>query len=971
MGIPRELRTLSLQVNTSTWTPDNRLRINDPPFSITDADAVIASTGTNIGLQIVQSTGASGAFWATTRETGEQVWLINAAGQLVGADSTGDALPKLLIYTPSTIDPLAAVQIAPRTISEKGLVIQRTSLLQSENLLEGQDELGTPLSYISPKNDIGAQAFHLLEPGGSNLIRVSAPSGVSSYSLILPNTPPAADGQFLAVNIGGDSYWTDPMATGLVWSDLADPVANLVLNMANYTTAFVWGSATGSSDVFHLRDAPLNTGTGAILAIDTSPLSQALGFRVGVRSLNGLRVGWSTPSNYSSVAVGQSTLPFSSIHGILSFGDSGNRERAITLNDDPTAMSGVGWLAHDLRVFSPYTASGRVSLGSVDGIGTYRPGLQLDLLTQIANWRSGYETRYFDATDSRYVGLRPPATVTTSYSLTLPPAPPTLAGSILQSDLSGNLTWSSGSSIVRWSDLLNPAGNLSLTHGNFTTLFQWGAATGSSDLFGLTDSPGNTGTGHLLTVHSRAGSNLTSVLTARVQDQDALRVGWSATSSQPAILVGETAADFTDIAGILSFGDGSNDRSLALLLEDSSSNRTGLGFDGTELRLFTRESNGTITLGGYDESTSTYTAYVELYPAGNYFGLRDATALRLFDSGSINFMELVAPNVTSVYQWQMPPALPTSDYSVCQIDTGGVSNFTSTPRLERVLFDTYSYGTESRIQIGVLTPTVNDSMVAIRCASGFTNGLTVQATGIVGVSSAIVGLDSSGNLVGRLKIGATGLQGWFTTQAVAWETTGGASLCTLTAGTDGALILQSAPSPFTPRLCLADSTAGSPAIQRDSQALAVRLGDDSAFTNVRASGYETATANNAVANISSISENIVLSTGSPNTFSVANLLPANSLILAVVARITTTITGAANWRLGDAALATRFLSPTTSLTAGTTVVGVNHQQGSVNTNAAGQVQLTAAPIRINLNTTPTGGAVRVTVFYLQLTPPTS
>lgn len=968
MGIPRELRTLSLQINTATWSPDNRLRINDPPFSITDADAVIASTGTNIGLQIVQSTGASGAFWATTRETGEQVWLINAAGQLVGADSTGDTPPKLLIYTPPTIDPFAAVQIASRTISEKGLVLQRISLTQTSNLLEGQDELGTPLSFISAKNEIGAQAFYMLEPGGSNSIRVSAPSGVSPYSIELPNTPPAADGQFLAVNIAGDSYWTDPIATSLVWSDLADPVANLVLNMANYTTAFVWGDATGSSDMFHLRDAPLNTGTGAILAIDTSLSSQALGFRVGIRSLNGLRVGWSTPSNYSSVAVGQSTLPFSSIRGILSFGDSGNRERAITLNDDPTAMSGLGWLAHDLRVFSPYTASGRVSLGSVDGVGTYRPGLQLDLLTQIANWRSGYETRYFDTTDSRYVGLRPPTVVTTSYSLTFPPAPPTLAGSILQSDPSGNLTWSSGSSIVRWSDLLNPAGNLSLTHGSFTTLFQWGAATGSSDLFGLTDSPGNTGTGHLLTVHSRAGSNLTSVLTARVQDQDALRVGWSATSSQPAILVGETTATFTDIAGILSFGDGSNDRSLALLLEDSSSNRTGLGFDGTELRLFTREANGTITLGGYDTTSSTYIAYAELYPAGNYFGLRDATALRLFDSGSISFMELVAPNVTSPYQWQMPPALPTSDYSVCQVDTGGLSVFTPTPRLERVLFDTWAYGTESRIQIGNLSAPHNDqTMVAVRCATSSVRGITVQTAGILSNNDAFVAVDTFGVVTGRFRVSS----GWRILGNYGWMDSLGATLGTIGHAGDGTFVFSSSTPPAAERIILGDNTAVSPSIQRSSQSLWVRLGDDSDFTTVRAAGYETATANGAVAGILSISENIVLSTGSPNTFSVANLLPANSLILAVVARITTTITGAANWRLGDAALATRFLSPTTSLTAGTTVVGVNHQQGSVNTNAAGQVQLTAAPIRINLNTTPTGGAIRVTVFYLQLTPPTS
>lgn len=130
-------------------------------------------------------------------------------------------------------------------------------------------------------------------------------------------------------------------------------------------------------------------------------------------------------------------------------------------------------------------------------------------------------------------------------------------------------------------------------------------------------------------------------------------------------------------------------------------------------------------------------------------------------------------------------------------------------------------------------------------------------------------------------------------------------------------------------------------------------------------------ANGESETVAVISEEITLSTGGATTDSTANLLPANSEILAVVARVTTTITTATNWALGDATTAERFLTATTDLTAGTTKTGWNHRQGSVSTDATGPVQASAAKLRVTTTGTPGAGAIRVSVFYRVLVPPTS
>jgi hypothetical protein len=63
-----------------------------------------------------------------------------------------------------------------------------------------------------------------------------------------------------------------------------------------------------------------------------------------------------------------------------------------------------------------------------------------------------------------------------------------------------------GGGSVAWSNIIDPTGNLSLTMSSYTTNFTWGTSTGSSNLFNLSDTASNTGTGSLISITTASGS---------------------------------------------------------------------------------------------------------------------------------------------------------------------------------------------------------------------------------------------------------------------------------------------------------------------------------------------------------------------------------------------------------------------------------------------------------------------------------
>ncbi len=135
---------------------------------------------------------------------------------------------------------------------------------------------------------------------------------------------------------------------------------------------------------------------------------------------------------------------------------------------------------------------------------------------------------------------------------------------------------------------------------------------------------------------------------------------------------------------------------------------------------------------------------------------------------------------------------------------------------------------------------------------------------------------------------------------------------------------------------------------------------------------ETVQGPNGAAAVTGVtSELITLSTSGVTSTSVANLLPANSFVKAVTCRVTTTIATATAWKVGDGTTTGRFLATGSALTVNTTAVGLVHRSPTITTDAAGPIQIAAAPLVITTTGTPSAGAVRCSVLWETYSAPTS
>ena len=131
------------------------------------------------------------------------------------------------------------------------------------------------------------------------------------------------------------------------------------------------------------------------------------------------------------------------------------------------------------------------------------------------------------------------------------------------------------------------------------------------------------------------------------------------------------------------------------------------------------------------------------------------------------------------------------------------------------------------------------------------------------------------------------------------------------------------------------------------------------------------TANEAKITEGWVTENLTLSTGAATTDTTIDI-PAYSILKALAYRVTTTITTAANYSIGDPTTSDRFLTGSTNLTAGNTGFGIDFMEANKVLSAQGPVQgASTAKIRVTCNATPGAGAIRLTLFYTTFTPPTS
>lgn len=108
-----------------------------------------------------------------------------------------------------------------------------------------------------------------------------------------------------------------------------------------------------------------------------------------------------------------------------------------------------------------------------------------------------------------------------------------------------------------------------------------------------------------------------------------------------------------------------------------------------------------------------------------------------------------------------------------------------------------------------------------------------------------------------------------------------------------------------------------------------------------------------------------VNTTSGGTVTASSLIPANSLVLGVTIRVTTTVTGATSMSIGDGSDADRWGTGIAVASGTTTNIADFTITGPVYYGSANDVVLTAGGSNF------TGGAVRITVHYISLTPATS
>lgn len=243
--------------------------------------------------------------------------------------------------------------------------------------------------------------------------------------------------------------------------------------------------------------------------------------------------------------------------------------------------------------------------------------------------------------------------------------------------------------------------------------------------------------------------------------------------------------------------------------------------------------------------------------------------------------------------------------------------------------------------LAVTGATTLASTLAVTGASTLTGNVSAGGTLAVTGASTLTGNVSCG--------GTLGVTGALTASAAATVGT--------TLGVTGATTLSAA--------CTVGTTLGVTGATTLSSTLAV-TGATTLASTLTMTGGSGAT---WVRGINT--ELLVLSTGGATTNTSANLLPANSIIKATAHRVTTTITTATNWSIGDSTTAARFAAANSTLTANTTSVGLAHMQGGISTDATGPVQVSATTVRVTTTGTPGAGAIRLVAFYEQFTAPTA
>src|SRR5258708_1291847 len=291
-----------------------------------------------------------------------------------------------------------------------------------------------------------------------------------------------------------DTTSTESISLGEVATDATTPfyiqrTGSTAASNANGVE--IWNANSGFIRVGTNNTERLRIDSSGNVAIGKIPVSGNNFEIVGDRTFAGAADG-------NTAAIGGSTFTFNSTSNLTSslnlnppLKGGGSNNPAICaatlyVNGEPTCAGAT--------TAALYVASGKsFFLGNV-GIGTTSPTTSLDVTGSITSraFNTANGAVYTDSTGKLFT------TATGG------------AGTLCLTSASGAAPlWSacSGSAATAWSSLTAPSANLALTMAANTSTFTYNSTTGAStDLFKLTDTTNNTGTGYLLNVTTAAGS---------------------------------------------------------------------------------------------------------------------------------------------------------------------------------------------------------------------------------------------------------------------------------------------------------------------------------------------------------------------------------------------------------------------------------------------------------------------------------
>lgn len=208
----------------------------------------------------------------------------------------------------------------------------------------------------------------------SNTTTLQSGAPASSITFTLPNSLPASAGCLQVNSSGIISQTGSACGSGgggsPEWSAIIDPVANLSLAMAAYTTSFVWGATTGSSNLFSLADTASNTGTGYVLNVNTASGSAAKPVRFAAGGTSD-GVEMTTAGVLAAIGAGEIRATVANPSATIGLtATNGSSTSAMRADAAPALSQAIVPTWTGLHTFNPGTTPATAVLIDINSLGT-------------------------------------------------------------------------------------------------------------------------------------------------------------------------------------------------------------------------------------------------------------------------------------------------------------------------------------------------------------------------------------------------------------------------------------------------------------------------------------------------------------------------------------------------------------------------------------------------------------------------